>query len=133
MAELVLKDKIKRANVTGIRVSSAGISTENGLKMSKNSAAALRKFKINPYNFRSKILTKKLVENADMVICMTTAHKEYLQGFKNVYTISELTGIGDIMDPFGYGAEVYEETLRQIDVACEIIIKKILIAKGEKV
>ncbi|MBP5466422.1 MAG: low molecular weight protein arginine phosphatase [Clostridia bacterium] len=133
MAELVLKNKIKRANITGIRVLSAGISTENGLKINKNAAAVLKKRKISPYNFRSRILTKKLVESADMVICMTETHKEYLKGFSNVCTIAELTGAGDIIDPYGYGEEVYEKTLGEIDFACEIITKKILKAKGENV
>ena len=133
MAELVLKNKIKQAKITGVKVSSAGLSTENGLKMSKNAAAALRKLKINPYNFRSKTLTKKLVESADIVVCMTYAHKQYLTGFRNVYTLGELTETGDISDPYGGDMEVYEKTLGEIQLACDIMVKKILKAKGESV
>ena len=42
MAEIILKAKLKEANVKNVRVSSAGLMAEEGHKISKNSAAALK-------------------------------------------------------------------------------------------
>ena len=42
MAEIILKTKLRLAGVKGIRVSSAGLEANDGDKMSKNSAAALK-------------------------------------------------------------------------------------------
>ena len=42
MAEIILKNKLKNAGVEGVRVKSAGLNTEDGLKMSQNSFQALK-------------------------------------------------------------------------------------------
>ena len=130
MAELILKDKLKKAGIKDIRVKSAGLAAENGEKMSENSAKALKSAKIKPYAFRSKMLTADILRKADMVICMTEEHKKRLSGLNYVYTVKELTGINDVPDPYGGDLELYLKTMHRIDAACEIILKKILKAKG---
>ncbi|MDY6367282.1 MAG: low molecular weight protein arginine phosphatase, partial [Clostridia bacterium] len=107
MAELLLKDKLKKAGITDVRVKSAGISAADGEKMSKNSAKALKSVGIKPYAFRSKTLTPVMLTKSDMVICMSASHKAALYGFKNVYTIGELTGLGDVFDPYGGDENTY--------------------------
>ena len=64
--------------------------------------------------------------SADAIICMTESHKRYLIGYPNVTTMHEMTGLGDIVDPYGGSLDVYRITSRQIDEACEIILNKIL-------
>lgn len=130
MAELLLKDKLKKAGVKDIRVKSAGLFTEDGKKMSKNSSAALKSVGIKPYAFRSTRLTADILRKTDMVICMTEDHKRQLVGLDNVYTVKELTGVSDIIDPYGRDLTFYLKTMESIDKACEIILKKILKAKG---
>ena len=126
MAELILKKKFKEKSITGIKVISAGLSATAGEKMSKNSNAVLRKLGINPYNFRSKQLTQKMLLTSDMVICMTQSHKDYLKGYDNVFTMQEITGIGDIIDPYGGNLQTYKATQEQISLACEEIVRIIL-------
>lgn len=126
MAEIILKNKLKLAGVKGIRVSSAGLSAIDGQKMSENSQKALKLLGCKPYGFKSKKLTLDLMMKYDTVICMTRAHKECINVFENVYTISEITGVGDIMDPYGGDISVYKQTSYQIDDACNIILEKIL-------
>ena len=57
---------------------------------------------------------------------MTSEHKRYLSGYENVVTISELTGLKDVIDPYGGSLELYKETSRQLNDACEIILSKIV-------
>ena len=131
MAELLLKTKLKSAGITDIRVKSAGLSADEGQKMSRNSAKALKSVGIKPYTFRSRQLTKEILKKSDMVICMTRSHKNALVGVKNVYTISELTGLPDVPDPYGGDEKTYLIAMRAINDACDVILNKILKAKGE--
>ena len=126
-----MKNKLKFAGVTDIRVTSAGLSATDGDKMSKNSAKALRELGYKPVGFKSKMLTSELLNRASMVLCMTATHKSYLHGFSNVYTIAEVTGLNDILDPYGGSLSTYIKTSHQLEDACNIILEKILEVKGE--
>ncbi len=126
MAEIIMKNKIKSAGITDVRVSSAGLSATAGAKMSENSFKALKELGYKPYGFKSKVLTKKLMLSADAIICMTEGHRQYLLAFPNVTTMNEMTGVGDIIDPYGGNLDVYRKTALQIENACEIILNKIL-------
>ena len=42
MAEIILKSKLKNIGIKNVKVSSAGLNTSDGLKMSKNSFEALK-------------------------------------------------------------------------------------------
>ncbi|MBR2498679.1 MAG: low molecular weight protein arginine phosphatase [Clostridia bacterium] len=131
MAEIILKNKLKLAGVTDITVTSAGLSATPDLKMSANSATALKKLGYKPYGFKSKQLTRKMVEKADLVLCMTAEHKRYLNGFNNVYTVGEVADCVDVFDPYGGDLAVYMEVSRIIEDACNTILNNILARKGE--
>ena len=131
MAEIILKKKLKDANVTGIRVSSAGLSANAGSAMSQNSMLALKELGYKVGAFKSKSATPNMIKRAELTICMTSEHKRYLVGFERVYSMFEVTGICDISDPYGGDIEVYLKTARQIETACDVIIKELLKVKGE--
>ena len=131
MAEIILKNKLKLAGITDIKVSSAGLSATDGQKMSENSALALKNLGYKPTGFKSKQLTVQAIEKATMVICMTAGHKYQIANFENVYTVAELTGLSDVIDPYGASLSVYMETSHQLEDACNIILNKILAVKGE--
>ena len=131
MAEIILKNKLKYAGVTGVRVSSAGLSATDGAKMSKNSFEALKLMGYKPYGFKSKQITVQMIKKSDLVLCMTAGHKNALIGFDNVYTIKEAVGGEEILDPYGGNINVYIKTSHQLEDACNLIIEKILAVKGE--
>lgn len=126
MAELILKNKLKLAGIKGVRVSSAGISATTGTKISANSQKALKDLGIKSYSFRSKFLTPEMCKKADYVICMTDMHKRILAEYKNVYTIAELTGLGDVPDPYGRDLMTYVRVSHLLIDACEIIYEKLI-------
>ncbi len=126
MAEVILKNKLKLAGITGVKVSSAGLSATDGDKMSKNSREALRELGYKVGAFKSKKLTLDLIMKNDAVVCMTKAHKECINVFENVYTVSELTGLPDVSDPYGGDLTRYMKVSHQLEDACNIILNKIL-------
>ncbi len=131
MAEIILKQKLKLASVTGVFVTSAGLSAEKDAKISKNSAKALKELGYKVYGFKSKQLTTKMLETSDLVLCMTKAHKDWLHGYKNVFTVAEYTGLSDVADPYGKELNMYIKTSHQIVDICDAILDKILKFKGE--
>lgn len=131
MAEIILKNKLKLAGITDIRVQSAGLACAVGDKLSKNSALALKQLGYKVPAFKSKQLTPQMIEKANMIICMTIGHKVQLIGYKNVYTVAEICGGCDVSDPYGGTLSTYIETSHQIEDACNIILKQILEVKGE--
>ena len=131
MAEIILKKKLKDANVTGIRVSSAGLSATAGSAISQNSALALKELGYKVGAFKSKNATPNMIKRAELTICMTSEHRHYLVGFERVYSMFEVTGICDISDPYGWDLQLYLRTARQIETACDVIISELLKVKGE--
>ncbi len=126
MAELILKSKLKSAGVKGIRVTSAGIMANDGDKISRHSKEVLKEMNINSYAFKSKLVTPELLNKSQLIICMTADHKRYLNGFDNVYTVEEVTGVKNILDPYGQSIEQYRQTMREIENVCEIILQELL-------
>ena len=131
MAEIILKTKLKLAGIKDVKVSSAGLMAEEGAKMSKNSFEALKLMGYKGYGFKSRQLTEQLLKKSDLILCMTLNHKSALAQYKNVYTISEVTGLSDIIDPYGGNINTYIKTSHQIEDACNIILENILEQKGE--
>ncbi len=132
MAEVILRNKLKLVGILDVKVRSAGLSTFDGQKMSKNSFTALKLMGYKAYGFKSRQLTKQMLEKSDLVLCMTQNHKQMLNGFNNVYTIDEVTGIGEVMDPYGGNINAYIKTSHQLEDACNIILENILKVKGEE-
>ena len=51
---------------------------------------------------------------SDLVICMTEHHRMRLGKLPKVFTLDQLTGCGDIKDPYGGDEKVYKECLAEI-------------------
>ena len=71
---------------------------------------------------KSKQLTQ--ISPNVLYVAMSTEEKEYLNK-KNVFTLGELTGGGDILDPYGQEQQVYDKTAKQIETYCKILLEKL--------
>ena len=109
MAEYILKDLIKKAGIEDIKVTSAGLMANEEDKISRNSTVALKNMGITVRRFKPKKTTEELCRKQNAVICMSASHKKYFIGFKNIYTIDELTGVGDVLDPYGKDQSAYDQ------------------------
>jgi protein-tyrosine phosphatase len=132
MAELILKHKLKLAGIKGVKVSSAGLCANEGDKISKNSALALKQLGIKSYSFKSKQLTPVMLLKTDLTVCMTKEHKRGISNFPGVYAVSEFTSQKDVLDPYGMDISAYLQTSHEIEDVCNEILNKIL-NDGEEV
>ena len=73
-----------------------------------------------------------LVEEADLILAMTHAHKaaileRFPAAFDKTRTLAEYAGLGggDISDPFGGDETAYLETFRLIKKAVAVVLEKL--------
>ena len=123
MAEAIFRSEIKKRKIKFVDTASAGIFAEGSSCISEHSAQCLTELGIDFSKFKPRQLKHKMIENSYLVICMTDGQKELLNGFSNVYSISEIAGF-EIPDPYGGSIEVYKRTAEMIEKAVKIIIMK---------
>lgn len=149
MAEALLKHMLaeKADKLKNIKIMSAGVYAWEGDRASLGAVEALKEREIDIGGHSSKLLTPKLVEEADLVLTMTLNHKravlDMCPGAKNkVHTLKEYvlnynnknlhtSDIGfegtdyDIKDPYGQSVNVYRESAKEIEKHLRILIDKI--------
>lgn len=123
MAEFILRSRIKKRKIKFVDTASAGIFAKNSVSIHPNSAACLTAHEIDFSRFKPRQLNHKMIESCFVVICMTDAQKELLNGFSNVYSVREIAGF-DIPDPYGMGEAEYEKTYDLLLKAVDKIIDK---------
>jgi len=126
IAQAVFKREIKKRKIKYHDVSSAGISARQGDGLSEGARRVLLKYGLTLNKFKSRRLTKRLVQNAYVVICMNKKMKDYLRDFNNVYCFEEFIG-EDVPDPYGYGEEAYEYVYKLLCYAAPIVLDKIIV------
>lgn len=130
MAEGIAKKIANELNIN-IEISSAGIYATNGASCSLNAAVAMEEMGIDIRNHLSRQLTQEMLENSDLVLTMTRAHKELILSYypsysQKVFTLLEYVGIGgDIVDPFGGDINVYKACALEIKQAIDILFSKL--------
>ena len=125
MAERILKQKLKDKNIKNIRVSSAGLYAEEGQPMTVEAAQALKHYKVRASAHKSKLLTKEMLSEYDLIIAMTTAHKSALSTYSNVVSLADYIKGIDVLDPFGQNIEVYKKVCQYLMYAADEIVEKL--------
>ncbi|GAF12790.1 low molecular weight protein tyrosine phosphatase [Bacillus sp. JCM 19046] len=107
---------------------SAGVFAGVGAPISTGSAAVLQEEGI-VFNHRSQPVSAELMEWADVVLTMSSSHKQLLNERyprKSIQTLKEAVGdeASDIADPFGGSIEQYLATANEIKSAIERFLKQ---------
>lgn len=131
MAEQIFTDWLRRNKCTGIAdVGSAGIYANTGSSMTPEAAAALMEIGMTVHPHKSRLLTIDVIQNADIIVCMTEEHRNALLasqtyefassdgGYRIIGTVAELTG-QEAPDPYGKGMEEYRRTAENLVNMCE--------------
>ena len=138
MAEAMLRqalDEVMGDVAKNIRVVSAGVSASCGDPASRHAEAAMRELGLDVSLHRARGVSAEALNDADLVLAMTTAIKdELLKDYPAIGSkVETLTGFAglteelgqDIKDPFGCSLEVYEASAEQIGRAVEQVARKI--------
>ena len=139
MAEYIFKDFLRKKKMfTKYAVSSSGVYATDGDKMTKEAAAACTEMGVKTDGkHKARLLTIDIIQNADIIVCMTDAHRQSLTASKTylyasgdgaariIGTAAELIG-SDIDDPYGGGEAEYRAAAESILSMCEPLLTAII-------
>ncbi len=105
---------------------SAGLTCGYGEEDSENSRKIIADRGIF-YTHQSRPVTRQLLDSSDMVICMTSPHKQALMPYvsaEKLYEAKDLTG-EEIDDPYGKDLQAYRDCAAKLDKLADAVCKKI--------
>ena len=126
MAEFILKSLCKDNQITGLKISSYGLSAQNGQEINPLAKQVLLDNHIRYKSHKAKKLTDKIMKSQDIVFVMTEGIKRILKKYSNVYTIKEFVDGVDIPDPYGLGYAEYEAVFKLLYQSCKLMLKKLV-------
>jgi len=101
-------------------VSSSGVSSMDGWSAMPEAIEVMKDHGIDISSHRARQITDEMVDEADLVLAMTSRHRELLKvTFPNaeskIFTLKEFAGTGtNIDDPYGNSKEAYETVADEI-------------------
>ena len=115
-------------------IESAGLSAYTGDRATEFATLVMKKYGVNLENHRATYIEESDIKEADLVICMTQAHKrKIINRYPNlegkVFTLKEFIGEKeylDIDDPWGFGLEVSENCSKEIVYYVDKLVDKLL-------
>src|SRR3989440_4004888 len=81
---------------------------------------------------RARLLTRELVENADLILTMARHHRarvDELGGEGRVFVLGEYAGRGgddvEVSDPFGGNLDIYRETCEELEALAAAVAERL--------
>lgn len=135
MAQYIMRHLVVLSSVNAVKVDSCGIYAKSGMPMTQEARVALKELGIKP-RFKTKEISRQLVDNADLIICLTAEIKvEVATKFnclEKTRTFSEFGG-QNVSDPYGLGGAQYRKTAGIIFDDCVKVIQVLLKNKLVKI
>jgi protein-tyrosine-phosphatase len=122
MAEALAAARLPEPMRDSFVLSSAGTSAFDGMQAATNAIKVLAEIGIDLSAHRARLLTKGMVDEADLVVVMAEAHREEILDLApgsagKVILLGELDNTRespDVSDPIGGDEEVYRKTRDEI-------------------
>ena len=135
LAAALLQRALAQRGIDGLEVASAGTGAWDGAPVSEGAYLVGLERGLDLSAHRARLLTRELVEEADLVLTMARHHRarvDELGGEGHVFVLGEYAGregdAAEVSDPFGGDLEVYRDTCVElealIDAAVERIVKE---------
>ncbi len=124
VVEAVLRDRLAAKGLPDWRVQSAGTWAQNGQAASRYSREILAERGLDISGHTSQVITKELLQGADLVLCLETGHAEALRAefphhAGKIFLLTEMVGHRySISDPYGGPRFAYE---RMIDDVTQLV------------
>jgi len=112
MAAAIARAAAREAGMRA-RVASAGTMGIAGASAEDTAHEVLEEIGLALHDHRARQTTRDDVRAATLVVALTRTHRDWLlahePGAQHVVTFDELTGLGDVPDPYGASLEHYRE------------------------
>jgi len=133
MAEAIFRQLVQSRSGEDWQVSSAGLHALDGSPATSEAVAVLKELGLDISGHSARLLTEELVEDADLILTMTAAHKQSIQqrfpaAADRVFTVKEFAGEVDhldIPDPFGQGIAAYRAAAAELKDSLTAVWKRL--------
>lgn len=138
MAHWYMHKKVKEIGLENeYIIDSAGTNAYTGDRATDFAIKVMKKYDTDLTNHRATYIEETDLREADIILCMTHAHKvrvlnRYPKLVDKTFTLKEYLGgkdYIDIDDPWGYGIDVYTSCAKEIVYYVDKLIEKI--SRGE--
>lgn len=122
MAEGLFKKLLEERGREDITCSSAGLAAPEGSPASINAKIAAQELGVDISEHRSRLLTRAIARDADMIVCMTQEHYDVLNSIipeEKLYILG-----GGIDDPYGCDLEVYRACAEKIKNSLPVLFDR---------
>lgn len=132
MAGAYFKSLCEKSGRTDITVETAGTFAGEGEPASMQSVAVMKGYGIDLSAHKSTILTREKIDTADLIVAMTTAHRQHVgsmspSAVKKTRTLLEFTqNKGNISDPFGGTEKIYSDCFSEMKEALDNLFLEII-------
>ena len=115
---------------------SCGTSALTGQRAEDGARAAAAHVGLLLDSHRAQPVTRELVSHASLVVCVTDRHRDHVRQFfpherAKIVSFDELTGLGDIADPYGGDDADYRALRVQLEKGMPKIVERIKVAHTE--
>ena len=134
LAELASSKIAEESSFGPVEIRSAGVAAFDGSPASEGALEVADRHGLALTGHRSAVLTEEDVAEADLILTMSYSHLARvleLGGAGRAWLLTDyaLTGEGGggqgIGDPFGGGAEAYEDTYGELEMLIAALVKKL--------
>jgi protein-tyrosine-phosphatase len=133
LAAALLERALAERGTTGLDVSSAGTGAWDGAPVSEGAYLVGLERGLDLSGHRARLLTRELVEQADLVLTMARHHRarvDELGGEGHVFVLGEYAGRdgdeAEVSDPFGGDLEVYRDTCAELEALLQAAVDRIV-------
>ena len=132
LAEGIAREILREGLPEKIDISSAGSTAVDGAPASPLATAVAGKHSIDLSKHKARLLSRKLVKSADLIIAMSSKHRQTVgviepSALGYTYLLTDFCEgeSGDIPDPIGLSAEEYERTYRILEKCIRGLAEKL--------
>src|SRR5512139_239226 len=123
LAEALFRRMLEEAGRPDIQVGSAGSAAIDGAPASEGAYLVALEQGLDLSGHRARLLTRELVEGADLILAMSRGHLarlDRLGAADRAHLLGDYAGVtgagAEVRDPFGSDVETYRATLMQLRV-----------------
>jgi ribosomal-protein-alanine N-acetyltransferase len=113
MAEGLCNKILKDRKIKDINCRSCGICAYTGDEATQQAIDAAAKLGADISSHRSTAINQYIVDSSDIIVCMTLNHKRAVMTLNPKCKV--IVPDGGVSDPYGFGADVYEQCAAEIE------------------
>jgi protein-tyrosine phosphatase len=118
-----------------VLVESSGTAAIEGLSAEAGARRQAESIGLSLDAHRAQPVTREMIANATLVVCVTDRHRDYLHRFfpeakAKILSFDDVTGMGDIPDPYGGSESDYRDVREQLAKGMPKIVAALTGQKG---